>query len=278
VTDETTTTTAETTTSETPPAENLIDAAKAANPAATTTTETATEWFWSDGVKGTEKPPDWFDGKKYKSVAEQAKAYPEARRELDGLRTKLKGFAGAPEKYELTVPEDLQDKLEWLPDDPLLGQFQTLAKEAGMSQQVFEQVLHTFAQYEYANMMPDWAKEKTALGERADERLNGFWDWAGANFDEQTAMTVKRALGIAPSPAEIFMALEAVQNAGRQPPLHKHDETAAGALTLADVDRLQADPRFGTDPAYRAEVRAKRAQVVGTGDHKVIIGGARKAS
>lgn len=263
-----------------PQTDNLIDTV--AKPAAAPADGAPSEWFWADGVKGAEKPPEWFDGKKYKSVAEQAKAYPELFKKHGELASKLKGFTGAPEKYELSVPEDLKEQMTWSADDPLLSEFQGIAKEAGMSQEVFAKCLHTLAKYEYANMVPDWGKEKQLLGDRADERLLSFWDWAGANFDQETAGIVKRAMGINPSPGEVFMALEAVQGATRQPAIHRPDETVSASLTLADVDRMQAKTNekgqrlFDIDPAYRDEVRAKRRQVVGDGDHKVIVG--KKAS
>lgn len=237
------------------------------------------EWFWADGVKGADKPPEWFDGKKYKSVAEQAKAYPEARKELDALRGKMKSFAGAPEQYELTIPDDLKDKLEWLPDDPLLNQFQTLAKEGGMSQELFSKLLHTFAQYEYTNGAPDWAKEKEAIGDRADERLSGFWEWAESTFDDETAATVKRALGVWPSPAQIFMALEAVRSGTRQPAIHKAgDDVQTGPKSVEEINRKYRTPDPATKralidtpdgvKAYRAEL----AKLVGNGDHKEVVG------
>lgn len=283
---------APTTTAEAP--QNLIDAAApgaatagAAVPAKVVADPAAaanTEWFWTDGVKGADKRPDWLKADKYKTVADQAKAYIDLEKKHGELAAKFKDFAGAPEKYDLTVPEDLKDKLEWLPDDPLLAQFQTLAKESGMSQPIFEKLLHTFAQYEYANMAPDWAKEKAAIGERADERLSGFWDWAGATFDDETATTVKRALGVAPSPAEIFKALEAVQNAGRQPAVFKPgDDVAGGAMSVEALNSKYRTPDATTKralidtpdglKAYRAEL----AKLVGTGDHKVIVGAKKQA-
>jgi hypothetical protein len=285
-------------TSAAPQADNLLDAlapakqatdgksaaaevaAPAADPAkAPTAEQKLVEWYLADGVKGADKPPDWFKADKYKSVADQAKAYTDLEKKHGELAGKLKGFVGAPEAYELTMPTDLAEMVEWRTDDPLMTEFQSMAKEAGMSQQTFEKCLHMLAKYEYTNMAPDWAKEKQAIGDRADERLTGFEQWYKANLDEEGVDTIRRALGINPTPSAVFKALETVAQLNRQPAgLQTPDETVAPSLTLADVDRMQADPRFATDATYRAEVRAKRAQVVGTGDHKVIVGGARKAS
>jgi hypothetical protein len=256
--------------------ENLIDAAKPETPPtgepSAPAQPDAAEWLWAEGVKGTDKPPEWFDAKKYKTVAEQAKAYPELFKKHGELASKLKGFQGAPEQYEMSMPEELKEQMEWNADDPLLSEFQTIAKEAGMSQETFVKCLHTLAKYEYANIAPDWKREKELLGDRADQRLQGFWDWANANFDPESTKTIQRALGINPSPGEIFMAMEIVQNAHRQPSVNKPGDDVAPSLTLADVDRMQSDPRWATDPQYRDEVRAKRRQVVGDGDYKEIVG------
>ena len=47
------------------------------------------EFFLSDGIKGVGDQPEWYKADKYKSVAEQAKAYTE-------LEKKFGGFTGAP--------------------------------------------------------------------------------------------------------------------------------------------------------------------------------------
>ena len=263
-------------------AQNLIDAlggGKAAGDGKDAPGKAAAndEWFWSDGVKGADKAPEWFDRAKYKSVAEQARAYPEAAKKIGELSTQLKGFKGAPEQYDLAMPEALKDQIEWRTDDPLLAKFQTLAKENGMSQELFGGILGILAEYELSNVSPDWAKEKAAIGERADERLKDFTDWYGANMEDEDAERIKRALGVNPSPADIYLALEAVMQAGREPQAKPADDTK-DAFTLADVDREwnakndKGERLVDIDPAYREKIRAKRAKVVGQGDHKVIVG------
>ena len=58
------------------------------------------EYFLSDGIKGSGDTPDWYKGDKYKSVAEQAKAYTE-------LEKKFGGFTGAP-KDGYSGPEGIE--------------------------------------------------------------------------------------------------------------------------------------------------------------------------
>lgn len=215
---------------------------------------------------------------KYKTPVDLEKGYKELETKLGQQAEKLKGFAGAPEKYDLTMPEALANEIEWRTDDPLLTKFQTLAREQGMSQQLFSGILGILAEYELSNVSPDWAKEKAAIGERADDRLKDFGDWYGANLDDEGAAAVKRALGVNPTPADIFVALELVMGANRQPAAVPPGDDIKGGLTIDDVDREwnakndKGERLVEIDPAYRDKVRAKRAKVVGSGDHKVVVG------
>lgn len=269
---------------------NLIDAAAPAPSAPDASSQS--DWFWSDGVKGADKPPEWFDGKKYKNVAEQARALPESRKRIGALESqvnemtgKLKAFAGAPEKYEVAMPDELKEKIEWKTDDPLLVEFQSLCKESGVTQDFFAKCISMLAKHEYTNLTPDWGQVKAAIGERADERLRGFTEWYQGTMDDETAGLIKVALGINPSPADVFRALEAVRGAGRAPAgLHTpNDDVPAGGQTVADINRKYRTPDPNTKKAlidtpdglkkYRAEIAA----VVGSGEHREVVG-ARKAS
>jgi hypothetical protein len=78
------------------------------------------EYFLSDGIKGTGDTPEWYKGDKYKSVAEQAKAYTE-------LEKKFGGFTGAP-KDGYSGPEGIES------DDALLQELTEFAEKTGMSQ------------------------------------------------------------------------------------------------------------------------------------------------
>src|SRR5688572_4360911 len=71
------------------PAAAAPAAAAPATPAATPPAETPT-WFYSDGTPGKGAIPSWFKFDKYKSVEEQAKAYPH-------LESRMGKFVGAPD-------------------------------------------------------------------------------------------------------------------------------------------------------------------------------------
>jgi hypothetical protein len=81
------------------------------------------EYFLTEGIKGTGDTPEWFKADKYKSVADQAKAYTE-------LEKRFGGFKGAP-KEGYSVPEGVED------GDELLSELKTFAEETNMSQDAF---------------------------------------------------------------------------------------------------------------------------------------------
>src|SRR6185437_5786159 len=92
-------------------------------------------WLYADGVPGSGEKPDFFKSDKYTSVAEQARAYTE-------LEKKFGGFSGAPEKYELTLEEDIKNSIELNAEDPLLKTFSDIAKSANMTQDTYNKIMN----------------------------------------------------------------------------------------------------------------------------------------
>ena len=78
------------------------------------------EYFLTEGIKGTGDTPEWFKADKYKSIADQAKAYTE-------LEKRFGGFKGAP-KDGYQAPEGIEQ------DDALFAELKTFAEETNMSQ------------------------------------------------------------------------------------------------------------------------------------------------
>lgn len=94
-----------------------------------------TAWFYADGVPGTGERPAFLDTK-FKSLADQAKAYPE----LSKAQGKFGSYFGAPEKdYELKAPEGFEGQFNL--EDPLLKEFLPLAKEMNLSQAAFDKLV-----------------------------------------------------------------------------------------------------------------------------------------
>jgi len=73
------------------------------------------EYFLTEGIKGSGETPEWFKADKYKSIADQAKAYTE-------LEKRFGGFKGAP-KEGYSIPEGVEDGDELLSELKTVEQF-----------------------------------------------------------------------------------------------------------------------------------------------------------
>jgi hypothetical protein len=118
------------------------------------------EYYLSEGVKGTGDVPEWYKADKYKSVAEQAKAYPE-------LLAKFGGFTGAPKDgYER--PDNAME------EDALYDAMNEYGSKYNMSAEAFKEgweLLTTQAQVaEEVSKEQELAK----LGNDAGQRINSI--------------------------------------------------------------------------------------------------------
>lgn len=209
-------------------------------------------------MNGTGNAPEWFKADKYKTVADQAKAYPE-------LEKKLGGFTGAPAdgKYKVNMPEGVVGSLDL--EHPMTKGLMEWAAQRQMSQEAFDEAIGMFAEYE-ASMVPSVEEVKATIGENADARIQAVGQWAQANLPADQFEQVRKA-GQSVNAAQVFLALEAIVNKTRQPAMPKpgHDVPGVGISTEAEINALQAkiNPltgnRFYTEDAkYRANVEAMR--------------------
>lgn len=212
------------------------------------------KWFYGDGTPGKGEPPAWYLADKYKTVEAQAQAYPE-------LAKRFGAFVGAPkEGYKLELPADLGVTAEFETDNPLLTEFREWAQSAQLSQQGFSQVLGMLAKYEAAQQ-PDMTQIKSAIGERADERLAAVAQWGKANLDAATYGALRESMSGA-NAAVVFRAVEALVNKTRQPATPKpgDDVVAAQLQGEAAIKAKMAERdasgqlKFMTDPVFRNQV------------------------
>ena len=116
------------------------------------------EYFLSENVKGVGDAPDWYKADKYKSVAEQAKAYTE-------LEKKFGGFTGAPKDgYEL------YDGVE--EDDALWSELVNFGSEHNMNQAAMHKAWELLTAQEQAFEQVSMEEEIAKLGKNAAERVN----------------------------------------------------------------------------------------------------------
>jgi hypothetical protein len=228
---------------------------KAAADAAAAATQT---WLLADGVPGKEAPPEWFLADKYKTVAEQAKAYVEAQK-------KLGGFTGAPKdgNYEIKLPSTVVGEID--PEHPMTQRLVEFARTKNMSQEAFSEAIGIFAEYE-ASLIPTLEDIHAEIGDNAVSRINSLGNWAKANLmPEELATFVEATSGS--NAAAVVKAVEAIVAKTRQPSIGRPgtDAASSGPGTLAEINAMQArvNPKTGKrfyeeDAGYRANVENAR--------------------
>ena len=236
--------------------ETLLSEQEVATEAPTESTETteatAEGWMMSEEIKGEGDAPEWFKSSKYKSVADQAKAYA-------GLESKLGAFTGAPsDGYKVEMPEGIEAEIAT--DDPMLVNFNEWAKEAGLSQEK-----HTELMGIYMNGMmeaqPSVEDEMKRMGKDAPQRINDFTSWARANFDEGEFEVMQ---GLATT-ADGFGILEKMRSMSRETDVAAPSNTQALDNTSKEaLYELVGDPRYAESPAFRKEVDKKFADFFGS--------------
>lgn len=216
-------------------------------------------WMLYDGIKGQGEMPAWYLADKYKTVAEQAKAYPE-------LQKRFGAFTGAPKegKYEAPpMPEGVEG--QFLTDHPVFESFTKWAIENQVSQKGYNDVLGMLAVYE-ASQAPNFEVAKKEIGDEADKRIETVSLWAKANLDAEGYKGYVEALG-GVNAAAVFKTIEAITAKARQPARAKPGEIVGDepVSPLAGINALQAkvNPASGKrfyeeDAAYRANVERKR--------------------
>jgi hypothetical protein len=222
------------------------------------------EWFLSDGVKGEGAAPEWFKADKYKSVADQAKAYPE-------LAKKLGAFTGAPEAYELSLPEGVEGEFD--SDNPILQRFIERAKESGMSQDLFTSTLHDFVEYVLAADTGNVADVKAALGPKADARIDAVRSTLAAQLPDDQYQALIHGIKDAAS----FEAIEALVQGKAAPPvpLGETDTTTMKAQLneLRNERNEQGQRLYDQDPKHRAKVREMYSRIYGDAPAREVVGG-----
>jgi hypothetical protein len=212
----------------------------------------------SEGVPGAGERPAWFKADKYKSVADQAAAYPD-------LEKRFGSFTGAPKegKYDFALPEGAG--VELVADHPLLGTFTKWATENQLSQKGFTELMGFLGDYE-AQHFVDYGAVKTDLGENADARITAIAQWSQANLGAEGYELMRQATS-GKEAAAVFKVLESVIGKTKQITLPKagNDGVPVGADAHKEIDKLMAEKdtngkqRYFTDPKFRAEIETKRA-------------------
>lgn len=203
-----------------------------------------TGWFYDDGKPGEGNRPDWLLSK-FKTAAEQARSFAEAEKRLGA-------FKGAPETYDLTVPE--MPDVKFHPEDPFIKEFLDDAKKNNVSQDYVTNLLHTYVKMQKASV-PNPDKEMEKLGPNAKRDLQVLAQWGNNHLSKEEFAVFKNMITTAEAVRlfEKFRTLSS--NPDTQPPGSKSYRESE-----AEVRKLVHDPRFETDEDFRNDVHEKLKQ------------------
>jgi hypothetical protein len=210
----------------------------------------AAAWYYDENTPGEGERPEWLK-EKYKSAADQAKAYNE-------IEKKLGKFQGAPDKYDLTLPDKPDFAFEQ--GDPVLDEFLTFAKESNASQEFVTKALEHYvkAQEFYA---PDPVVEMEKLGVNAKAEVSQLTEWANQRLTKEEFETFKGLV----TTAEAFRVIQKLRRVTTS-----QNETAVTnnvksepQISERQLLEMIGDPRFNSDPLYRKEVEQKAGKIWG---------------
>lgn len=207
-------------------------------------------WYYADGMPGEGEKPEFLQ-EKYKSVADQAKAYNE-------LSKKFGSFKGAPEEYDTSIP-DMPD-FQFEEGDPVLDEFLNMAKESNASQ---EFVTKALSQYVKAQQfyMPDPQEEMQKLGGGAQAEIKAVSDWAGQKLNENEMETFKSMI----TTADAFKVIQKLRRAATSQPEIATTKSTHHEPKVSERELLEkiGSEKYNTDPKYREEVDAEAAKLWG---------------
>lgn len=228
-------------------------------------------WSYAEGVVGAGEVPEWFKGDKYKSVAEQAKAYTE-------LEGKFGSFTGAPEEYGVFVSDELKEQgLEISADDPIMEEAMKFARDSNMNQEGFNQMVNLYAMTQIAEqtaISDAKAEEITALGPNSETRLDNLAKWGKANMSEDQYAGFEEMIQSAAS----VQAVERLISLTRNAPLSPDTVHSAPSVSSEEVRAMQFEKdeygnrRINTDPDFKARYNKLKNEVWGSEDHNIVVG------
>ena len=212
--------------------------------------EEVPSWFYNApgeenaGVAGSGEVPDWFMVDKYKSVDEQAKAYPE-------LAKRFGGFEAAPEDY--AMPEGYE---ETPMDDGLLDIVKAFGKEHQMGQGAFNELVSKATEYQMQQSEQSMAKALETLGENAEARISNVNDWLNVNAPKEI---VEMIIPMANS-AESIQALEFLISKTKGSKVADNNAQQTEKPSQAEYSNMLmakdagGNLRISTDPEYKAKI------------------------
>lgn len=230
-------------------------------------TDNAPTYFLAENVAGEGDTPEWFKADKYKTIADQAKAYVEAEKSLGQMRDKIGKFTGAPEQYDVVLPDGVQLDTE----DPIFSQAQEWARGINLDQDGFNSLVEMYSKIELAKEQAfeeQYNQEKSQI-ENFDSRVKNINDFLTANKMEALADSITTKAGL-----EQF---EALLNMAGKSSISAEGDTSS-IPTEEEINKLMFEKDefgrqiYGYDKERQAKVRKMLEARVGKGYHQQMVG------
>lgn len=204
-------------------------------------------WKWAPEVDGYGEAPDWFEGAKYKTVEDQAKAYP-------ALAKKMGAFIGAPkdgyDDGKFTESLDMSN--------PFLQKFNEVATEMNMSQGGYEQMLDMFQEHENAVTF-DANKFVESLSEDEKGTAITIANWAKNNFSTEECQIMDTFI-TDKSSMNVLNKLRTMSRHDAQIPNGSKDHKL---VTRKDIESMIINnyDKYQNDENYRNRVENLRSKI-----------------
>jgi hypothetical protein len=218
------------------------------------------EFFLSEGIKGVGDQPEWYKADKYKSIAEQAKAYTE-------LEKKFGGFTGAP-KDGYQPYEGVESS------DALWGELVEFGTKQNMSQAAMNEAWELLTAQEQAIEEVSIETEMAKLGDNAVERIKVVEQYMKNNLDSDTYEELRYAV----NSAESVQLIEALIKSTAPAKLPIDGYIQPGGITWQDIEAemFKKDDSGqmlrSVDPNHEAKIQRMMKEFGGDKPYERIVG------
>ena len=206
-------------------------------------------------------PENFWDEEEGPDVEGLAKAYSELRAKMSAGKHK----APKDGKYEITGLKD-RGVAE---DDPMLKDFVGLAKEQGLSQEQFDQMIDLYTNHMGAaeeQFKTSRDAEMKKLGRNADKIVQSTEQWL---VKMQNAGTLNQgeieAISRASNNASFISALHKIRASYMETDIPGLEMQENQKVSMTDVQSMMADPKYGKDPVYTKKVEDMVYSMFGEG-------------
>ncbi len=200
------------------------------------------KWWLSENIPGHGERPDYLQDK-YKTVADQAKAYVEAQKALGATQ-------GAPEKYEWGEMAEYIDV-----ENQHLKELTEWAKSNRISQEAMQMFTKKFVDYAESNI----PNEEEEIKKIDKDKLEMTQNWAKSSFTPETL----RALDKIPLTVENINMLSEIRHAtlnavGRNFATSEKSQQARPQSVAEIKSEIQLNyAKYSSDRAYNGEMMKK---------------------